>query len=61
MISYNEVLAIHWVLINKFGGLHGLRDENALKSAIERPFGGYGNNELGALQIVAFMLHWLDI
>ena len=45
MISYNEVLAIHWVLINKFGGLHGLRDENALKSAIERPFGGYGNNE----------------
>jgi len=45
MINYNEVLEIHRVLINEFGGLHGLRDENALKSAIERPFGGYGSNE----------------
>jgi len=45
MIDYQEVLQIHKVLIQKFGGSQGIRDENGLKSALERPFGGFGETE----------------
>ena len=36
-----EVLAMHKVLIDKYGGLHGLRDAGALESALYRPQTGY--------------------
>jgi death-on-curing protein len=45
MIEYQEVLEIHQVLIREFGGSHGIRDENGLKSALERPFSGFGETE----------------
>jgi death-on-curing protein len=45
MIDYQEVLAIHQILIREFGGLRGVRDENSLKSALERPFSGFGETE----------------
>lgn len=45
MIDYQEVLEIHSVLIKEFGGLSGVRDENGLKSALERPFSGFGEKE----------------
>jgi death on curing protein len=45
MIDFQEVLEIHQILINEFGGLEGVRDENALKSALKRPFGGFGEIE----------------
>ncbi|WP_448518432.1 type II toxin-antitoxin system death-on-curing family toxin [Rhodoflexus sp.] len=45
MIDYQELIEIHQLLIREFGGLQGVRDENGLKSAIERPFSGFGNTE----------------
>ena len=45
MIDYEEVLEIHQVLIREFGGSQGVRDENGLKSALERPFSGFGETE----------------
>lgn len=45
MIELQEVIEIHQVLIQKFGGLEGIRDEGLLKSAIERPFSGFGGTE----------------
>ncbi|RZS96046.1 type II toxin-antitoxin system death-on-curing family toxin [Cecembia calidifontis] len=45
MINHEEVIEIHQILITKFGGLQGVRDENGLKSAIERPFSGIGETE----------------
>ena len=42
MIDLAEVLAIHQVLLDEFGGLSGIRDQGLLQSAIERPFGGFG-------------------
>jgi len=45
MIHYQEALEIHQVLIREFGGLQGVRDENGLKSALERPFSGFGATE----------------
>lgn len=32
MISYQEVLEIHQLLIREFGGLSGIRDDKGLKS-----------------------------
>lgn len=42
MIELEEVLKIHQILIEKFGGASGVRDKGMLKSAIERPFSGFG-------------------
>ena len=36
-----EVLEAHRLLIEEFGGIHGLRDKNPLESAIFRPQTGY--------------------
>ena len=44
MIFYpgpDEVLSIHKVLIERFGGSHGIRDGGALESALARPQTGY--------------------
>lgn len=38
MIEISEALSIHRILIEKFGGLHGVRDESLLGSALQRPF-----------------------
>ena len=46
MISVKEAEEIHKILINKFGGSHGIRDIGALESALTRPFQTFENNEL---------------
>lgn len=40
-ITLTEVKALHYILIEKYGGSHGLRDEGALESALYRPQSGY--------------------
>ena len=46
MIPIEEVIKIHEILIDKFGGDHGLRDRNALESAIKRPFMTFDQKDL---------------
>ena len=46
MISLNEVLAIHDILIERFGGAKGVRDISGLESAINRPFQTFDAREL---------------
>ncbi len=46
MISLNEVLVIHDILIEKFGGAKGVRDQGALESAIYRPYQTFDGQEL---------------
>ncbi len=36
-----EVLFVHGMLIERFGGSHGIRDIDALESALARPQIGY--------------------
>ncbi|MGF1618378.1 MAG: type II toxin-antitoxin system death-on-curing family toxin [Acidimicrobiia bacterium] len=36
-----EVLAVHGILIDEFGGTHGVRDLGALESTVFRPQTGY--------------------
>src|SRR4030095_4633405 len=46
MILVKEVELLHGILIDKFGGSHGIRDNTALESAIARPFQTFDGNDL---------------
>ena len=46
MTDINDVLKIHDVLIEKFGGSKGIRDINSLDSAINRPFATFDKKYL---------------
>ena len=46
MIPVKEVEQIHKLLIDTFGGSHGIRDLPALESALARPFQTFDNKEL---------------
>ena len=46
MISIKEVERLHRILIDSFGGVHGIRDKAALESAIARPFQTFDGREL---------------
>ena len=46
MISFQEVVIIHTVLIEKFGGIQGIRDTGALESALNRPNQTFEGKEL---------------
>ena len=46
MITLKQVLAIHNLALEKFGGSEGVRDMNLLDSAIQRPFTTFDGQEL---------------
>jgi death on curing protein len=46
MISFEEAIQIHELLIQRFGGSEGLRDPEALKSALARPYQTFEEQEL---------------
>jgi len=46
MINLEDALNIYEFLINKFGGSHGVRDLNLLKSALARPFQTFDKKDL---------------
>lgn len=46
MITLREVEVIHEVLIEKFGGAHGIRDYAILESAINRPYQTFDGQDL---------------
>ena len=46
MIRLEFAINIHEILIDKYGGIHGLRDSKALESAITRPFMTFDQQDL---------------
>ena len=46
MIPLKDVEEIHKLLIETFGGSHGIRDLSSLQSALSRPFDTFQGNEL---------------
>ena len=46
MIDLKQALIIHQVLIEKFGGTDGLKDQRALESALARPHATFDQKEL---------------
>lgn len=46
MIPEREVLEIHAILIEEFGGANGIRDKALLDSALNRPFQTFDGTEL---------------
>jgi len=61
MISIQETEKLHKVLVDTFGGTHGIRDLDALQSALSRPFQTFDNVELypGVLEKAASLLESL--
>ena len=45
-ISKRQILLLHRDLIDEFGGIHGIRDENLLESAIYAPFQTFDGQDL---------------
>lgn len=46
MISPEETIGIHKLLIETFGGSQGIRDRDALQSALIRPYQNFEEKEL---------------
>ena len=46
MILLEEVLSIHKILVQQFGGIQGVRDQAALESALARPFATFDGVDL---------------
>ena len=46
MIQIQEVLALHEILIERFGGSYGGRDQEMLESALSRPFQTFDGTDL---------------
>ena len=46
MIRIEEVVNIHEILIDKFGGSHGIKDIKGLESVINRPFMTFDQKDL---------------
>ena len=44
-LTRDEILLIHERLIERYGGSHGVRDENLLESALNIPFQSFGGVE----------------
>jgi len=58
MISIDVALNIHHILIDKFGGTHGIRDMNALEASLNRPYATFDLQDLysGAIEKAAAIL-----
>lgn len=46
MINLSQVEQIHKILIDQFGGSHGVRDYSTLSSALARPYSTFDGKEL---------------
>ena len=46
MILIEDILLLHYLSIEEFGGSHGIRDEQLLHSAIARPYQSFDGQEL---------------
>ena len=46
MITIQEALEIHAILIERFGGTSGVRDQGLLEAALLRPFQTFDGNDL---------------
>ena len=43
-LTVGEVYRMQFLLVERFGGLHGVRDKNAVEAAVFRPQTGYYNS-----------------
>lgn len=46
ILSKQQIISMHGMLIRQTGGLDGLRDENLLDSALNTPYQTFGGEEL---------------
>jgi death-on-curing protein len=52
-LTYEQALAVHGVQLRRFGGAPGIRDENMLRSALERPINKWQYAQADLLELAA--------
>ena len=45
LLTLDEVISLHYKLIERTGGSHGLRDQSLLESAVYSAVSTFGDNE----------------
>ena len=45
-LSKNQIICLQDILIDRYGGIHGIRDENLLDSAVNSPFQTFSGQDL---------------
>lgn len=56
-ISWEEVLSFHHLLLSRFGGIDGIRDEGLLESALNRPLQLFHYETPGIFEMAAAYAH----
>ena len=46
ILSKKQVITLQSQLIDRYGGVHGIRDEGLLEAALNTPFQTFGGNDL---------------
>ena len=46
MIKVEDVIEIHKILIDRYGGTHGIRNRDLLESALQRPYSTFDKKDL---------------
>ena len=46
ILSKDQILLMHHALIERYGGIHGIRDEGLLSSALNAPFQSFNQPDL---------------
>ena len=46
MIHFQDVLSIHRILVEQFGGIQGIRNQAGIESAIARPYSTFDGKDL---------------
>lgn len=52
-LTYDQVIAMHSVQLRRFGGAPGLRDDDMLRSALERPINKWQYQQAGLAELAA--------
>lgn len=52
-LTYEQVIAMHSIQLRRFGGASGLRDDDMLRSALERPVNKWQYQQAGLAELAA--------
>lgn len=55
-LTKSQVIGLHHALIERYGGIHGVRDEGLLDSALQAPYQTFDDIELYRQEISIFRL-----
>jgi death-on-curing protein len=61
LVSLTELLFIHTVMVDRYGGVIGVRDHGLIESALNRPLSGFGGQRQYATPFERAAVIWLGL